>query len=64
MDNTTKNFTELSNQIIDLKQQALDLQHHVYRLQLEKDALEKATELKPVQLSTQIVVHIIDGQAG
>lgn len=44
MTNTDVNYNNLQEQISDLKEQALNLQHQVHKLQLEKDALEKATE--------------------
>jgi len=47
---------DLSTQVSDLEQQAILLQQQVHKLQLEKDALEKATELikkaKGIKLQT------------
>lgn len=45
MANNSTNEKDLIAQIDTLKQQAADLQQQVHRLQLEKDALEKASEL-------------------
>ena len=54
MNKNTNDETELLSQIDTLKQQAANLQQKVHRLQLEKDALEKATELlKKQRTSTQ-----------
>ena len=56
MINNTNDETELHSQIDTLKLQAANLQQQVHRLQLEKDALEKATELlkkaKGIKLQT------------
>lgn len=45
MADTDVNYNNLQEQISDLKEQAINLQHQVHKFQLEKDALEKATEL-------------------
>lgn len=45
MINNIKNEADLTAEVADLKQQAILLQQQVHKLQLEKDALEMATEL-------------------
>ncbi|MCR5672038.1 MAG: IS3 family transposase [Butyrivibrio sp.] len=56
MDTKLSTYEDLSTQVSDLEHQAMLLKQQVHRLQLEKDALEKATELikkaKGIKLQT------------